>query len=80
MSRRQVQQIRNPNFEIGPTDSPPCGRVPSFETISNSQNSNVQNGVLVSSVSTVLDIREFVLRICFVLRASYFGFDVERPP
>ncbi len=36
-------EIRNSNIEIGPADTPPYGRGPSFETNSNDQNSNDLN-------------------------------------
>ncbi len=45
-------------LEIGPADSPPCGRVPSFE-FSNVQNVNTQINFFVS-VIWILGIR-----ICF---------------
>ena len=54
-------------LEIGPADSPPCGRVPSFE-FSNVQNVNTQINFFVS-VIWILGIR-----ICFGFRYSIFGF------
>ena len=57
-------EFRNPKdqFGISPSESPPCGRGPGLVL------------GICDLVKSVLSIRTFVLRICFVLRASGFEF------
>ena len=63
MLTQQILHLSNPKFEY---------RNP--QQFSNFRNSNVQNFAFKVLISIVLNIREFVFRICFVLRASYFEF------
>ncbi len=63
---RSTKQIQN-----SPSDSPPCGRVPSFEF------SNVQNVTSRKDLSGVSVIWILVIRICFGFRYSDFGFTLD---
>jgi len=54
-------------------------RISKSETNSNFQNPNEQNYSYEDRVSIVWSIGALEFRICFVLRASYFEFDIQPP-
>ena len=74
MLRTQIRntkpEARN-KYKIGPPDSPPFGRGPSFEF------SNVQNVTSQEDMSVVSVIWILVIRICFGFRYSDFVFVVN---
>jgi len=68
--RNTKPEARN-KYKIGPPDSPPFGRDPSFEF------SNVQNVTSQEDMSVVSVIWILVIRICFGFRYSDFVFVVN---